>query len=327
MDSEQAIAFIDAAPSAAALFPDLGAARGEYRRLARLVHPDSVNGGTDKDRARRAFERLADLYAQRTGAASTARRVGEWTVLGGLARGGLCDVFEVAGDGEDREAVLKVARQARDNGLLSQEFAALKALHGKLTETLRRYLPRPLAAFNVAGRRANVLSRTEGCLTMEHIAAQFPAGLDFRHVVWMGNRALELLGGVHRHGVVHGAVLPHHLLYRPADHGLVLVDWTCSVEGGGKVPLVVKRWAGHYPPELRAGRSGTETDIYMLGQALRFAAGGRVPRPFRAVLEWMTAESPAARPVDAWGVQDRWRSAAREKYGEPQFFELKLPSH
>lgn len=326
MKTSQAIAEIEAAPSAAALFPDLDGAKKLYRQLAHAVHPDRVNGG-DSERAGRAFARLADFYAQRTGGASTVKRIGDWSILGGLARGGLCDVFELSGRSGE-EAVLKVARAPRDNGLLSQETATLKALHANLTDGFKRYVPRALGAFNIGGRRGNVVSRAEGCFTMEHIVRQFPAGLDFRHVTWMGNRLLEILGAVHRQGIVHGAVLPHHLMYRPEDHGLVLVDWTCSVtKDGGKIPLVVKRWAAHYPPEVRAGRPTPSTDLYMAAEALRFAAGGRVPRPFRAVLEWMTAESTRARPGDAWEVQDRWRAAAKEQYGRPKFIELRLPTN
>ena len=39
-------------------------------------------------------------------------------------------------------------------------------------------------------------------------------------------------GEAHINGVIHGAVLPEHLLIHPEFHGLVLIDWTCAVTPG-----------------------------------------------------------------------------------------------
>lgn len=337
MTHDEAISIVESAPSPAALFPDLEGAKALYRKLAKACHPDrDRRGDGDPDHARRAqlaFAKLSNFYAQRTGAADRTKRLGDWTILGGLAKGSLCDVFETARN--DTSAIIKIVRQPRDGGLLTQEAAVLKMFNKKDGELIGagflRYIPRWLASMSVGDRRANVLSRAEGCHTLESIRSQIAAPLDFRHVVWMGNRILELLGAIHRAGVIHGAILPQHLMYRPDDHGLILIDWTCSVQAakGGKIPLISKRWVSHYPPEVALKRPTFSTDIYMAGQALRYAAGHErnIPRRFRAVLDWMTAESPSARPGDAWEVQDRWKDVAKQEYGEVKFVELKLPTN
>lgn len=312
----------ESAFSAVDLFPDLDGASKLYRRLARLVHPDRhKNSG----RSKRAFIRLNELYAERTGAASRNKRIGDWAIHGGLARGSICDVHVASG--HDEEAVLKVVRKPSDNGLLSQEATVLKVLHSdKVPESFHRYLPRRLDSMLVGGRRANVLTRATECFTLEHIFKAFPLGLPFEHIVWMGNRIWEILGAVHRANVIHGAVLPHHLMFRPGDHGLVLIDWSCSVSGGAHIPIVHKRWATHYPAEVRRKAPTFSTDIYMAGAALRYAAT-TVPRRFRAIFDWLMAASPASRPSDAWAVQDRWRSAAEDEFGKPKFVELRLPTN
>ena len=56
-------------------------------------------------------------------------------------------------------------------------------------------------------------------------------GVDPRDAAWMWRRLLVALGFAHRAGVLHGAVLPEHVLIHPGEHGLVLVDWCYSVPG------------------------------------------------------------------------------------------------
>ena len=55
--------------------------------------------------------------------------------------------------------------------------------------------------------------------------------INSRHLVWIFNRLLTVLGFVHGLGVTHGAVLPEHILIRKRDHALMLIDWSYAVKG------------------------------------------------------------------------------------------------
>ncbi len=80
-----------------------------------------------------------------------------------------------------------------------------------------------------------------------------------------------------------------------------------------------------YPAEVkRKLKPGPWTDIHMLFASLR-AVGVMPPSRFAGVFSWCLAASPAARPQNAWELQDRWRDIAAEEYGPPKFLELVLP--
>ena len=93
---------------------------------------------------------------------------------------------------------------------------------------------------NASYRKANVISLADGH-SLTHLMELFPGGIEFRHIVWMMNRALNAVGFAHDAGVVPGAVIPEHLMYSES-HGLTLVDWCYSVTAESKrhLPARVK---------------------------------------------------------------------------------------
>jgi len=309
-----------------------------YKRLALLYHPDRNHGDPT---AEARFKDVTEAYQALTAASTTAGgsnasspsivKLGAWEIVEGLRKGGIADLYRVRSVADSRSGILKIVRSARDNALLAIEAEALKRLSVS-DPSMARYFPSPLDSFEASGRRVNVISTSEECLPLSVIRAHFSAAqpIDFRHVVWMGNRLFEALGIAHRQGIVHGAVLPQHLLFRPGDHGLVIVDWTCATfEGKRKVPYLVPAFRNHYPPEILAKRTPAPgTDIFMAMSALSYLAGKiPIPRAFRPLFEWGLAESPSARPADPWTLLDKWRAAATATYGEPRFIPLVLPSN
>ncbi|HEX8912910.1 MAG TPA: hypothetical protein VF796_11160, partial [Humisphaera sp.] len=161
------------------------------------------------------------------------------------------------------QAVLKVARDARVNGLLANEAAVLHRLHAADPANRHTpFLPYPQATFGIGdegpaapARQATVLrvhpqvrSPADELYTLAEVRAAFPQGLDPRHVAWVWRRVLTVLAFAHRNGVVHGQVLPPHVMIEPREHKLVLVDWTCAAHlpsAAGR-PLAVV--AGPYLP-------------------------------------------------------------------------------
>lgn len=327
MTEIDAFALILGAKTPQALFPVGEDATKLYRQLARLCHPDVAS---HNKQAVYVFQKLTEFHNAATGKTPTNLPiVAGYVIERTIGKGDLCDVYACSSK-DYSSAVFKIASKASDNDLVLAEASALKKLYeDKITgaDTYQVYLPKLLQSFKASGRQANILNLIDGHYSLAELKAIFPAGIDFRHTVWQMNRLLSVLGYAHRHGIVHGAILPDHLLYRPDSHGLVLIDWCYSVEIGNPLVARVKRHANDYAPEVaRKFPAMAGLDIYMAVKAVTSLAE-RIPRRFRALLEHCLAESPSARPQDAWEVQDKWVALAREEFGSPNFLEFKIPAH
>lgn len=327
MTQSLAISLIEQAPTPAALF--LGGPPPEtvYRNLAKLCHPDIVTE-VPKDRAEKAFKKLGAFYAEITG-----KTVTNFPVLAGyaieraLAKGDICDVYVCSSDKYSR-AVLKIAQLPRDNDLVTAEASALKLLHADSnSDNFKKYIPILIKTFKASGRQVNVVSMASTHMALGDICGAHPNGLDFRHLVWMGNRLWSALGFAHRNGLVYGCVIPEHLLYQPVSHQLVLIDWCYSVKIGEKIPAIVKLHEKDYPPEVaRKLRATPATDIYMAAHAIKQATD-KIPKRFLGLFDHCLAASPSARPQDAWELQDKWEELAKAEYGPAKYLELKVPVH
>ncbi len=153
-----------------------------------------------------------------------------------LFEGDLADLYTAYGathpKGGAETILLKVARDRRDNDLLDNEIDVLNFLYpkGQKDEKFYRYLPRVIdTARSPDGRRIIILPYFEGFLSMADIIAAYPAGIDFRDMIWMYKRLLSGLGFVAEMGVVHGAILPPHVLVHPEGHGAKILDWSYAL--------------------------------------------------------------------------------------------------
>ena len=153
MTAEQAMTLIETAAGPSALFGhDAGR---DYRRLARLTHPDANPGSP---RAAAAFARLAALWRQH----STARTPGRLAFTG-----------DIASLYEHQRGLVKIARDPADNDLMDREAAALRRLQVTGDARFRPYAPslaecqRHRDPDTGAERRANVLGRLDGFVALE----------------------------------------------------------------------------------------------------------------------------------------------------------------
>lgn len=286
------------------------------RRLTLAWHPDkNLN---DPEGAGAVLAHINELY--QASDAPTEYPVGKWIVTDEICAGDISSIYYT----KDR-CVLKIANDRADNDLMDREKRSLELL-AKGSDHFAQYVPRHLDAFSASGRRVNVHSvENYPAHSLEDIKAKVP-NLDFRHIVWMMNRGLSVLGYAHRSGLIHGAVLPCHLMYEPEVHGLRLIDWCYSCESGQRIPAMVPDYESLYPIEVRNKFSVSPgTDMYMLAQSLHSAAKYIIPQRFVPLFEWCFALAQSARPQDAFAFQDLWKAAAQEEYGSPKFIELVIP--
>ncbi len=236
-----------------------------------------------------------------------------------LGHGDLSDVHRATRGGAS--FVLKVPKVAGHDALGAKEVDVLRSLR-EPESPYRACLPEPVESFALEGRRVNAFAWREG-----HVAATaLPKALDPRHVAWMFNRTLELLGFVHRRGWIHGAVLPPHLLFHPADHGLLLAGWIHAERPPAKLRLIPAAYADWYPPEVRAGGASTPSvDLYLAAKSMLHLAGEeRLPADVRRFLRGCLLDSPRMRCQDAWQLRDEFAAVLDRVYGPPAFVPLSL---
>jgi len=299
-----------------------GDGAGRYRRLARLTHPDACPGD---GRAAAAFAKLAALW----------RRYGE--EYGPLAaRGDIANLYRV------RPGLLKLVRDPADNDLMRREATALTQLRAEVEPRLRAYFPRLVQTRrrqepgSGIQRHANVIGWLPGFVSLAQVSAAFPAGVDARDAAWMWRRLLVAIGAAHRAGIIHGAVLPEHVLIQPAEHGLVLIDWCYSVPApagrlepapAGRLGAVPGRYRAWYPPEVLAGQpAGPDLDIWLATRCMTELTGTALPGPLASFAAGCTLASPRRRPDDAWQLLAEFDDLLERRYGPRRFRPFAMPA-
>jgi serine/threonine protein kinase len=237
----------------------------------------------------------------------------------------------------DDEYIVKMSRVPAGFALLDKErktLANLLAAAGGTT--YRKYLPRLAESFPATGKfpkRINTFRFERGLHTLEEVHDQHHA-LDGRHLAWIFNRLLTVLGFCHRRGVLHGAVLPCHVMINAASHGLQLVGWGQSAANSRRIEFISTAYADWYPPEVRNKQpAGPATDLFLAARCIVYLSGGdpvtnwvpeTVPLPMQRFLATCLLESAPMRPDDAWGLLEDFESLLHSLYGPPKFHELRL---
>lgn len=241
----------------------------------------------------------------------------------------------------DMNGVLKVALSPLDNDLLSREAETLVKLFPPAAkdEKFYRYFARPIATFDLSmggvERKALVTPRLEGYRTLTDVRSHFPTGLDFRDVVWMFKRGLSGLGFAHFKGLIHGAVLPPHVMVHPTGHGAKLIDWAYSVPDKTKASAMSRAFAAFYAPEVaQRDHLTSATDIFMLAKCAVYLLGGNletnelppaVPVEIQAFFHRCLVPLPNMRPQNAWDLHDDFDALLRKVVGKPAYRPLTLP--
>jgi hypothetical protein len=348
-DFDTAAALIAGATTAVELFGPaqadrIAAARSEYRRLARLCHPDR-HGIDRRPLATAAFTRLATLWQSwqtgpDAGPGGTPPPVvlttthHTWRVGPFIDAGDATNRYEgTDADDPSRRVSLEIPRRAMDSDFVAHEAAVLTHLAASVDDQWRPYLPELVESFrhrDAEGfdRQINVIEPLTGFVSLETVRAAYPDGLDPRDVAWMWRRLLVALGAAHHAGVVHGAVLPDRVMIHPAEHGLVLREWGHAVLApGGRVLAVAARYKDWYPPEVPARRpAGPPTDIFLATRTMAWLMGEHIPRALRAFVDGCTLAAPAMRPADAWELLEELDDLIERLWGPRRFRPLHLPT-
>lgn len=312
-----------------------------YRKLARACHPDIHSEIIAKETFQKLNE-LRDEADKRIKSGEYGKRlpllhctpieIGKYKVQRKPIVGDIADLYHVEG----MSRIVKVARSHDDNDLMRAEARALKLLDG-ITGPVRDGAPILAESFQLDGRwkrEVNVLADFPGFVTAVAVHAKMT--VDPQTAVWMFKRILSLLTWVHHYGLVHGAILPPHVMFYPDNdgkkdmdarkHSIRLIDWCYSVDFKARTRLSswVPAWKDHYAPELIAKQSiGPSSDIYMAAMLINYLCG-TLPPALEKVLVKCLKPNPAERYQKAGDVFEDWKHAAKIAFGEPKWHEFVL---
>jgi serine/threonine protein kinase len=288
-----------------------------YRALAKLIHPDRVPPERVRE-ATEAFARLTSMWS-----APVLRSHRATYRLGDPA--GHDDIADYQQAASDVDVVLKIAHRPSDNDLLRREAQLLRRVVRATDARHRPYLPDLIDKFTyrnedaAADHAVNVFTAVPGLVSLADVRTAFPGGIDGRDLAWMWRRLLVALGLAHRAGVVHGAVVPEHILIEPDGHGLVLANW-CYASGGDPVPAVLRRYWDWYAPEIVArGRPTPGSDIYLATHCMVALLDANAPAALTRFARGCLNSSPAARPDDAWSLLAEFDDVLAQTYGPRRF--------
>lgn len=293
--------------------PDDTGRKQRVRKLRAFFHPDCWGNPDDMELAEQAFAALELLLAKEAKASSGAfditSRKRTYQVSGLAFRGTVanlyaCRYLREPGDPELKQGLLKLPRSVRDNDLVQAEAATTK----KIWATGRRrtaYFPRFEDAFKyrdkatAVDRQALVMRRLDGFISLRDVLDEYPHGIDVRDLAWIWRRGLAAISLLHELDIVHGSLLPEHVLIHPFEHGLQLCGMVTAVPAGTTVKLKVSGHTNFYAPEiLKKEEATTATDLYMFHRTMLRMLAHDAPRQFFSFIDGVCFDRPSVRPQD-----------------------------
>lgn len=341
----------------------LDAARSIFRQMAKVAHPDHYRQETaDFSLADAAFKKLAWFWeqAQRRievgvyGTTGTSEHYSlrtsdtSYTIERRLARGEVCDLYlsNATSAGGQAFVILKVPIQPANNDLLLNEARILTRLQtgeaakkfGHFASQLRETFSYEEAASG-AIRQVNALVYTAGLSSLKAVREAYPLGIDPRDMAWIWRRLLVALGFAHMQHIIHGGVLPTHVLLHPEQHGVVLIGWSCSVlkpeTTDAYISTISSAYHDWYPAEVFARERPTPgLDIAMAARCMIDLLGGdpckrtmptTVPWQIQQHLKGCTLPSARQRPQDVHLLLADFDDLIARLWGPRTFREFRLP--
>jgi serine/threonine protein kinase len=242
-------------------------------------------------------------------------------------------------------AILKLLRDHQDIELFENEWNAVQALqksNAPGADMFTLLLPQPILHGDIsggtfAGGRASIFRWASGFYyTFDDVIRAYPQGIPPRAAIWIWRRILEVLSFIHASGMVHGAVLPAHLLIQENDHGVRLIGYSFTGRLNEKLRPVSHDYQSFYPRPANSWATLTaQLDLAMSARCIVALLGGNVetaslPRTVPAALAGIVQRIALADPAgaakeDAWAIREELGEIARQVFGPAQFIPIGMP--
>ncbi len=282
-------------------------------------------------------------------------KMGDRTYLieGHLGHGDKGNVYRARWDHDPTElVVIKVLVAAEDADLFDREarmLSRVRHLDDVDSEFFLQFVPHVMATgeaqFPDGTRRKAMVYRNRHQFdwTLGDITHAYGTTLDPRHVVWMMNRVTEVLRWLHGKGLVHGAILPEHVLVKPQIHRVQLLDWSYAARSGESLTAVSDISRDFYPDDLLSGAAldpkhdlamACRCMLFLLGAdprtgkgAMKLGPDGQAITPLTQVLfdhARLDGSHPSAEDVASF--KETFSRVARNLYGPPAWIPFPMPA-
>ena len=146
----------------------------------------------------------------------------------------------------------------------------------------------------------------------------------------MLRRLLATLGYAHGVGVLHGNIEPAHIVVRPRDHNVFLLDWCYSLVEPARTGRGFKaEIPGFSAPEVgQRGAPVPASDLFSLGRCAVVMLGGEpgsdvvpagVGDPLVRFVRHLVRPGAASRAQSAWEMFDELSRVRRQMFGAHRF--------
>ena len=269
-----------------------------------------------------------------------------WSLQEKIAQGDTSDVYlGLRARWPTEMAVIKLLRDEKNNLLFENEWQRIEELQRSIApgaDFFTRLLPQPvihgkISGENHKGQKASIFRWESGFkYSLADIIQSYPQGIPVRASIWLWRRILEMLNFIHTSHLLHGAVLPQHILIQENEHGARLVGYSCAGPTGTSLDMKAVDYSECYPEWLKKGsRLSEQADLVMSARCMISALGGdaakgslprEVPGPLANVIHRMAkaGENEHITP-SAWALRDELGQVADNVYGDSVFIPIVLP--
>ena len=269
-----------------------------------------------------------------------------WSLKEKISQGDTCDVYMgMRARWPTEMAVIKLLRDEQNKELFENEWQRIGELQRSKApgaEFFSGLLPQPIIHGKITGENhngqiASVFRWESGFkYNLADILKDNPKGIPVRASIWLWRRILEMLNFIHTSGLVHGAVLPQHILIQENEHGARLIGYTATGFTGKLLNSIATEYQECYPEWFKKGSRLTEqADLVMSARCIIAALGGDaikgtlpkdVPQPLaKVILRVATAKEKEQIAPNAWALRDELGLVADQVYGDSVFIPIDMP--
>lgn len=229
-------------------------------------------------------------------------------------------VFKGTHDGDT--VYLKLAINPEDNILLENEYDVLKMLE-------HQSLPVVLHKLEANDTCALIMKEVRG-ISMIELMKQYPKGVPCRHVMWMLERLLGVVGYLHSKGIIHGNIKPENIIVNKSNHNVTILGFSFCISNSNTEEAKYKIANDYYtaPEVCKEMTVLPSSDIYSIGKIAQELLGGDVKTSMlpnnvdsrvQAFIEKMMMASYSTRPDDAWILWSELIKLRTEVFGTERF--------
>jgi serine/threonine-protein kinase len=222
-------------------------------------------------------------------------KIGDYTILGSLGRGGFGSVYKARGANGNLVALKVLNPQVLDNQKVVKKFFHEAMILAKLDHP---NICKLIEFFPDSDNYAIVMEFVEGT-ELKDLMAQQPNGLlPFNQAFRIAKQSLEAFQFAHNNGVLHRDIKPANMMIDKAGNCKIMDFGIAKVAGAATHDTAASMLSVHYTPPERFDPSrtvDTRSDIYSLGLVFYELFTGR--RPFDAdetsqIMFWHLNEIP-----------------------------------